>query len=51
MISNKRRKRGTVPTNFDMSISDIGEELEGIIVDPEVIVHGQNRATLIGLPY
>jgi hypothetical protein len=47
MLLSKRRKPITAPAYFNMSISDIGEELEGVVVDPEVVVHGQNRATLI----
>lgn len=41
---SKDKKLGTY---FNMSISDIGEELEGVIVKPDVIVHAENRATLI----
>ena len=47
MINNKRRKKPAIPEHFDMSISDIGEELEGVILKPDVIVHAENRATLI----
>jgi hypothetical protein len=47
-ILSKRRKQQTIPTDFDMSINDIGEgELEGIVSDPEIVVHAQNRPTLI----
>jgi hypothetical protein len=35
-------------THFSMSIASVDEnELEGIISEPEVIVHGENRPTLI----
>lgn len=47
MLGNNRRKMPGPATHFKMEISDIGEELEGIVTEPEVIVHGQNRATLI----
>jgi hypothetical protein len=47
MIASKRRKQPSTATYFDMSITDIGEELEGVIVEPEIIVHAGNRATLI----
>lgn len=45
---NKRRKKETTATRVNMSIADIGEnELEGITSDPEVVIHADNRATLI----
>lgn len=46
---NKAKKITVISkTRFDMSITDLGGgELEGIITDPEVIVHGDNRPTLI----